>query len=190
MNDIASELVPAVLKSLQFNVLPQKILDLGGGPATYSIAFGEKFRLANVLCFDMNIPVKIAKENIKKSGLKNVSTIEGDFFADDIGENYDFVWISQIIHSLDEGSIVRLFKKVKKSMAKGGKVIVHEFLLDGNKTKPFEAALFSVHMLAVTKGGRSYSGEEVSSFLKEAGFSKIRIKRRVTPYTGFVEGTV
>ena len=51
----------------------------------------------------------------------------------------------------------------------GGQLFVHEFLLDADRTRPLTAALFAVHMLVMTAGGRAYSGAEVAGWLRECG---------------------
>jgi hypothetical protein len=50
---------------------------------------------------------------------------------------------------------------------------VQEFLLDEGKVSPPGPVFFSVHMLAVTDGGRSYTAGEVAGMLRKAGFRKI-----------------
>jgi hypothetical protein len=48
--------------------------------------------------------------------------------------------------------------------------MVHEFLLDEDKTAPMTAALFAVHMLVMTEGGRAYSRSEIAGWIDRAGF--------------------
>jgi hypothetical protein len=50
-------------------------------------------------------------------------------------------------------------------------VVLQDFLLNEDRTSPQEAALFSVHMLAVTPGGRAYTYQEVAAIMESAGLS-------------------
>jgi 3-hydroxy-5-methyl-1-naphthoate 3-O-methyltransferase len=59
-------------------------------------------------------------------------------------------------------------------MAPKGRVAVQEFVLDEGKTSPQGPAFFSVHMVAVTEGGRAYTAGEIAVMLSTAGFRKVR----------------
>jgi hypothetical protein len=65
--------------------------------------------------------------------------------------------------------------------------MVHEFLLDEEKTSPMTAALFAVHMLVMTEGGRSYSGPEIAGWMAEQGFEEPHALK-VSDDTGVVVG--
>jgi hypothetical protein len=61
------------------------------------------------------------------------------------------------------------------SLAPGGRIILHERLLNDEKTGPFAIAALSVAMLLWTEG-EQYSGRELSAMLAEAGFIDIEVK--------------
>jgi hypothetical protein len=50
---------------------------------------------------------------------------------------------------------------------------VQEFLLDEGKVSPPGPVFFSVHMVAVTDGGRAYTAGEIAGMLRKAGFRKV-----------------
>jgi len=52
-------------------------------------------------------------------------------------------------------------------------VAIQEFLLAEGKTSPPGPVFFSVHMVAVTEGGRAYTAREIATMMKAAGFRKI-----------------
>jgi hypothetical protein len=47
-------------------------------------------------------------------------------------------------------------------------------MLDKDRVRPVFGALFSVHMLAYTEGGRTYTAAEYAKWLRRAGFSRLR----------------
>ncbi|MBI5419675.1 MAG: hypothetical protein HZA60_06260 [Deltaproteobacteria bacterium] len=71
----------------------------------------------------------------------------------------------------------------------GGRAAVQEFLLNEDKAAPREAALFSLHMVAVTEGGRAYTAGEISSMLKAVGFRRISRDAPDPRGVGTVTGT-
>ncbi|WP_420267102.1 methyltransferase [Candidatus Magnetominusculus dajiuhuensis] len=148
-------------------------IDIGGGPGTYTIELAG--RGIDVTLFDRPDTIAIAKEYA--GHLANVKFMEGDFLVDPIGKGYDLAFISQVFHSYTPGENLRLIKKVKKSLNKGGKIVIQEFFIEDNMSEPLEGALFAVNMLVHTEGGRCYSVKEMQSWLNKSGFTEVAISR-------------
>jgi hypothetical protein len=53
-------------------------------------------------------------------------------------------------------------------------VAIQDFLLRADKTGPRACALFSLNMLVNTQAGASYSEDEYTAWLREAGFGEVR----------------
>ena len=116
--------------------------------------------------------MEIARENIARHGLnQQVDTLAGNFLEDEIGSAYDFIWISQILHSHSEAQCKEILDKAVAALAPQGQLAVQDFFLNDDGFTPPEAALFSVHMLAVTPHGRGYRHREVAAWLQESGLS-------------------
>jgi len=152
----------------------ERVLDLGGGAATYAVAWAEACRGAEITVFDTPGTLRVARLILREKGAEGrVRLLPGDFLRDPLGGPYDFVWISQILHAFREKDCMRLLRRARASLAPGGRVAVHEFLLSGGKTAPPGPVFFSVHMVAVTEGGRAYSAREITAMLRAAGFRKV-----------------
>lgn len=166
----------------------RKMLDLGCGAATYSISFLKKFPNLHSTLFDLPITMQVARENVEKNDLsERVTYCDGDFFKDKIGIDYDLVWISQILHGHDENRCRSLIEKSYMALAPGGQIVIHDFLLNDQKTGPYFAVLFAMHMLAVTESGRCYSDGEFRKWLEETGFINIQTIR-VNEQSSLVKG--
>ncbi len=66
-------------------------------------------------------------------------------------------------------------------------MVIQDFFLNDDQTTPLEAAMFSVHMLAVTPGGRAYTHREVTAMMEEAGLKAIQHKP-TSPQTSVLIG--
>jgi len=75
------------------------------------------------------------------------------------------------VHMLGEADVARLLARIAGALAPGGLLGVHDQFLDPGKTSPRAAALFGVHMLVATEGGRTYSLEEFEGWLGAAGLA-------------------
>jgi len=122
--------------------------------------------------------MKIAKKVAKNSGLGNNSIryIDGDFIQDDIGKDYDLILISQILHMFSEKINMALIRKCKKALSKNGRIVIHEFIINEDRTRPVCSSLFAINMLVNTSGGRTYSPVEISTWFRKAGFKKVSKK--------------
>lgn len=169
---------------------PKTLLDLGGGPGTFALEYMKRHPGLDATVLDLPKALRVARKIMKEKGYGKppVRFVSGDFLKDPIGGPYDVVLASNILHMLGEGDCARVLRKSFKALNPGGAIIIHEFLLDKGKTSPVEAALFSVHMLVHTGGGRAYSGEEFRDMLRAAGCRNVKIKRDVTPTSGLVIG--
>jgi hypothetical protein len=174
MHALARDLAPEVAARLDLAGV-RRLLDLGGGPATYAITFAQAEKGLAATVFDLPGPVEIATENIARHGLgSRIGTLAGNFLKDDIGSGYDFIWISHILHSHDEAQCRLILDKAFAALNPGGQIGIQDFFLNDDGYTPLEAALFSVHMLAVTPGGRSYTYRETAAMMEEAGFQAPR----------------
>jgi predicted O-methyltransferase YrrM len=149
----------------------RRLLDLGGGPGTAALTFARANPELKCVVFDLEGPEGIAAEQIKKAGLADrVTTRVGDFLTDDIGKDFDFVYISNIIHMLSPDQTLALLEKAKVALVSGGRVMVKDFFLADSRIEPPWTAQFSVNMLVNTEGGKSYTFTEMKDLLAQAGF--------------------
>lgn len=188
MDDVTLELAPQVVAQFELG-RARRLLDVGGGPGTYARAFlAAHPQLEEVTIFDLPSALAVAAERLEGCARRaDVQLVAGDFHSDPLGSGYDAIWISQVLHSQDEAGCIALLSKAAEALHPGGMLMVHEFLLDDNRAQPLTAALFAVHMLVMTAGGRAYSGTEIAGWMRDCGLAAIEV-RKVSDDTGVVLG--
>ena len=87
----------------------------------------------------------------------------------------DLHFYSMIFHDWPADKCRFLAKKSFDTLGSGGRIIVHEMLFNNDRTGPFPVAADNIAMLLSTEG-EQYSGREISSMLREAGFKNIQVK--------------
>jgi cyclopropane fatty-acyl-phospholipid synthase-like methyltransferase len=148
----------------------KSLIDIGGGSGAYSVFFCKANRELEAVILDLPGTLEVTKELISSLDIANrIKLMEGDFNKQIEGK-YDAAFLSNIIHCEGERENIVLIKRVYNALNSGGKIIIQDFMLDGNKTFPAFPALFSLNMLLFTENGRSYSFQEIENWLKEAGF--------------------
>lgn len=175
MHNLARLKKDILIKQLDLKGI-KRILDLGGGPGTYSMEFAKRGK--DVYLFDRPETLEIARTLIDKDGMGDrITLLEGDFLTDTIGSGYDMVLMSQILHAYGKRDIKSLLKKTWKALNSSGILVIHEFYLDTTLTEPLTGAIFSINMLINTPQGRTYSVQELKGFLRQSGFKVISVHR-------------
>jgi len=144
------------------------LLDVGGGPGSYSIAACKKYPQLKAVVFDLKETIDIAKKVIAREGMaKQVDTIEGSWEMESYGSGYDVVILSNILHGKESEAAMKL-KKSYTALEPGGLLAVQEFLLDDNKDGPLTAALFNMMVGAFSKS-------ELIEVISQAGFINAKV---------------
>lgn len=175
MHDLARLRTKGFIASLDLAGVT-RVLDLGGGPGTYSMAFAKKGKQVTLMDFPETL--KIARRLIEAAGLsRRIRLLPGDFTQVDMGNGYDLVLISQILHAYDEKACIAMLKNCWHALNPGGRAVIQEFPLDETRTSPLPGALFAINMLVNTTGGNTYTPKEMSGWMKKAGFVNIKTTR-------------
>ena len=155
-----------------------KVLDLGGATGPYSMELIKSKPDMRVVLFDKPEVIPSAREYMEEEGFENrIETIAGDFFNDNIGNNYDLVFASFILQNFSIRKCIRLLRKVYESMNMGGKLVVQEILLDDERTSPQYNSLFSLNLMVNTEGGNTFTETDIWIMLREAWFSDITVQK-------------
>jgi len=153
----------------------KRMLDVGGGSGAYAIAFAQANPELTAVVLDLPTVLPITEGHIEEAGLsRRVTTLAGDLRADTLGTGYDLVFLSSICHMLGPEGNRDLLARAARALAPGGRVVIQDFILEPDRTKPRQAVLFALNMLVGTEAGSTYTEEEYASWLKAAGLSAVR----------------
>ena len=153
----------------------RNMLDVGGGPGTYSLEWAKLHKNLKATVFDIPPVVAVAQDYIKRYELEaRVDTKAGDFNKDDFGEGYDLILLANVIHMYDRTVGKNLIRKTFNSLTAGGRIVIHGFCTDEEQTAPLEDALFNLTMGMLTEGGQAHPVKEKIQWLEDEGFSEIR----------------
>ncbi len=149
----------------------RRLLDVGGGPGTYSVLLTETNPELHCTIFDLPEVVRIAAEVVSARGLQDrVDMHAGDYHADEFPTGFDAVLVSNTLHQEDDESCLRILKASFRSLDPGGLMIVHAMPLGEDQDGPLWPALHNLLMLLVYRGGRAYTAGQYCQQLVDAGF--------------------
>lgn len=162
------------------------MLDVGGGSGAHSIGAVRRWPQLRAILFDLAPVCDVADEYVTEAGLRDrISTRAGDIWTDSFPAA-DLHFYSLVYHDWPPEKCAVLSAKSFESLPIGGRIVIHELLVDDNRDGPLVPALFSVIMLLWTEG-RQYSAGELVGLLRHAGFSDIKVERTFG-YWGIVTG--
>ena len=170
----------------------RRLIDVGGGHGLYSIMFCRQNPLLSASVFDLPQALTMTDELIsveKMSG--RVSLKPGNFWIDDLGDNYDVALMFNILHAYSPEKNIELLRKVSRSMNSHGLIVVMEQLADKTVSQLAKVGtrFFGLAYLAAL-GGQTRTFDEVSEWLLKSGFSNPRrINFRRTPGNSLVLAT-
>jgi hypothetical protein len=146
----------------------KRLLDVGGGPGTYSIILCQRFPGLKAVVWDLPETLVITKENVDKFGLADrISTQAGDWNHDEFGTDYDALMMSNVLHGGGSQAEMKL-AKARRALAYDGLLIIHDFLLRNDRSGPLQAALFNIMVGA-------YTVDELLDVVRKAGFGDVSL---------------
>jgi len=155
--------------------LSARVLDLAAGSGVWGIALAQSSEHVRVTAVDWPDVLPVTRETVGRFGLANrFSFIEGDLLEADFGSDHTIATLGHILHSEGRERSRALLTKTFRALASGGTIAIAEFLVNADRTGPVNGLFFAVNMLVNTDNGDTYSFEEISSWLAEAGFTNAR----------------
>ncbi len=166
-----------------------RLLDVGGASGTYTQAFLEACPTMQATLFDLPPVVEIARRRMASTGvIDRVTFVAGDFYRDELPRGHDLALLSAIIHQNGPEQNVELFRKIRKALKPGGRLVIRDHVMRPDHTQPARGALFAVNMLVGTQSGGTYSFEEIRRGLESAGLTAISLLQADERMNGLVEG--
>ncbi len=152
-----------------------RVLDLAAGSGVWGIALAQRSEQVRVTALDWPEVLPTTRKTVAQFGLSDrFRFVEGDLLQADFGDHYTVATLGHILHSEGEQRSRALFAKTFRALDSGGTIAIAEFLVNRDRTGPVNGLLFAVNMLVNTDQGNTYSFEEISGWLAEAGFSEAR----------------
>ncbi|NQU09885.1 methyltransferase domain-containing protein [bacterium] len=177
MHNVSAPRADEVISSidpLQF----QHLLDIGGGPGTWTMAFLRACPTARATLYDLPDVIPLARERLAAAGLLDrVNLAAGDFSQDPLPRAADLAWVSAIVHQNSRAENRALFAKIYQALVPGGRIAIRDLIMDESRTQPVAGALFAINMLVATNSGGTFTFAELREDLESAGFTGVTVAR-------------
>ena len=157
------------------------MLDVGGGSAAFAMEIVKKNSAIKAFVLDLPYVIPLTKRYVSEAGLSDkFNFIEGDYLTKDFEGDYDLILLSAIVHINNYEQNKMLIKKCADTLNKNGMIVISDFIMNDNRTEPYQGTVFSLNMLVGTANGDTYTESEIREWFKSAGL--LNIERKNTSF--------
>lgn len=161
-----------------------RMLDVGGGPGTFSLKLAERDDSLRITVLDLPSIVEAAQAiHAGNPAAERIHFMGGDYHQVDFPEEQDMILYCGALHQEPESGIETLLEKMKQALKPGGVLVVVDLMLDTDRCTPAYSALFQLNMMLMRPASRVYSSERLAELLQSTGFGTLDISEVPgTPY--------
>jgi 2-hydroxy-4-(methylsulfanyl)butanoate S-methyltransferase len=148
-----------------------KLLDVAGGSGTFSIALCNRYPEMSATIIDFPNVIEVAQRYVADAGLSDRIRLRGENALDaPWPENQDVVLLSYLLSAVKQRDIPTLLEHSYRSLRPGGRLIVHDFMLDDDEQGPALAAQWFLSYLASEPDATSFSAATLTELVLAKGF--------------------
>ena len=150
-----------------------RVLDVAAGHGLFGIAVATQTPKAQITAQDWPNVLEVAHRNAELAGVSDrYHLLPGSILDVDLGEGYDVVLVTNLLHHFDERLCSQILRKIHHCLSDNGRLINLEFVPNEDRVSPPIPATFSLMMLGLTSAGDAYTARQHERMLSEAGFNK------------------
>src|SRR5436305_2096788 len=159
-----------------------RLLDVAGGSGCFCIALATRHPNMHFAVMELPTVCKLVEQYAATYGLQGrIETIAANMFTDPWPSGYDGVFFADIFHDWNRAQCLHLAKRSLEILPPGGRVFIHEVLLNDTKDGPLVAAAFSMTMLQLK--GKQYTARELAELLQVVGFIGVTVRPTYAYYS-------
>ena len=163
------------------------LLDVAGGTGAFAIELCRAYPKLNVTILDFPNVVSLGEKFVAEAGLSDrIKFIGGNALEAEWPEGQDAVIMSYLFNGVPGESIPDLARHAYRVLNPGGHYIVHDFMVEDDRSGPTLAALWQLQHMAFTPAAKSITPIWVSGVMEGAGFTDIRVEELIPAMTKVV----
>jgi 2-hydroxy-4-(methylsulfanyl)butanoate S-methyltransferase len=154
----------------------KSMLDVAGGTGAFAITFCNANPDLSVTIFDFPNVAVLGESYVAQAGLSDrIEFVGGDALSGDWPGKQDIVLMSYLFSGVPGDAIPDLARRAFASLNPGGRYIVHDFIVDDDRTGPSLTALWQLQHMTFTPDAVSVTPGWLTDVMLDVGFVDIRV---------------
>ena len=152
-----------------------RILDLAGGPGTFSVRLLERDPSLSIIVFDLPPIVRAARDIHAGNPFGTSLTFQGgDYHQDALPGNQDLLLYCGALHQEVPDALPGLLARMKAALNPEGRLLLVDLFLNEDRATPLYAALFDLNMRLMRPSSHVHTVAGVEAALEPAGLTLVR----------------
>ena len=163
----------------------RSVVDVGGGDGTLLVEILRTHPHLHGVLFE--VPAVAARADAVLDAVEvgpRCQVLAGDFF-EQVPRGADCYVLANVLHDWDDARSIQILRNCRRSMARGGRVLIVERLIPEDGTDRVPTLLSDINMLILT-GGQERTNDEYGALLASVGLRLTAVRPVAAPY-GVIE---
>jgi SAM-dependent methyltransferase len=158
------------------------LLDVGGGPGTYSIMLTKQYTGLKSTVLELAGVARVAQEIVNAhAAADRVTMLVGDYHSTPFPPGRDAVLMSGMFHRETEATCRDLIQRARGCLQPGGVVAISDIFADAGGATPAFAALFGLNMMLTAPDGGVHADADIAAWMRDAGFRNVETRNFPPP---------
>ena len=167
----------------------RRMLDVGGGTGAFAITLCKDNPDLSATIVEFPNVAKLGDEYVEKAGLSDrISYIMGNALETDWPGEQDVILMSYLLSGVPGEAHVDLIRRAYDRLAPGGRLLIHDFVVEKDRSGPKLAALWQLQHTAFTPEARSLDAGWLDVALDEIGFKDVQVAPLIPKMTMLAQG--
>ncbi len=150
----------------------ETLLDVGGGTGAFSIMMCKRHPALRAEVLDFPNVTRLGEGFVAEAGLSaRIGFLPGNALKRDWPGERDAVLMSYLCSGVPGRAIPELMRRALAALKPGGLLIVHDFMVDDDRSGPPLAALWALQHIVFTPRAASLTGAQLAAQMEAAGFT-------------------
>jgi len=185
----AASLGPAMMLAAQVDFASRRrLLDVGGGSGAFSITLCRVYPQLAATILDFPNVIEVARQRVAAAALDSrIGFVAGNALVTDWPGEQDTVLFSYTSGSVSAEGVAELYRRAYRALVPDGIVLVHDFMVDDDRSGPPLTALWALQHTTYTPGAVSLTPGFVTARLQEVGFVDVSVGEFIPGMTRLVQ---
>jgi 2-hydroxy-4-(methylsulfanyl)butanoate S-methyltransferase len=153
-----------------------RLLDVAGGGGAFSIVLCERAPGLTSVIIDFPSVAAVGRGLVRERGLaERIMFVDGDARELDWPEDNDVVLMSYLLSAVSEAAARALLAKAAKALRPGGRLLIHDFMVDDDHTGPPLAALWLLNAVTIDADVATLTPGWLTGVARAAGFEACEV---------------